>query len=603
MNTVYLLRFFGSLLLIETASGVIQGTYSESDVVSFSVAVVYCVVPSVRSTCYAYCSGSLIAPDVVLTAGHCVNDADKSTFKASVPPYPLSNVAVIVGSRNPRLGTDGVLVPAKSVINAGYSRSSAIFDIDDDLGLIFLSQCVQLVPGSITTAKVATLSTEPASPNAVITIQGHGINANIPDQIRTDDSTPRYMKSALQTHDVCINAAVYISLQLQGVDPSVLDNPLYAGLKTYYFSQFVREKTICAGGNAFPYSICHGDSGGGWIDNTSIPGVNQIIGVVSFQIDSSKTDSFCGYSPGYGTRVAFYASWIKEKILANSLNCAGWDISQTFASPNVDPMLPSQYSQTMQQTRCTPFTQFQCFNTRCTDWSQVCNGQLNCGVGDNSDEDPSMCAGNGPVLHADIPDRPKPVVPPRPFDAVEIPPEIPRKNPFEDLFNVPNTRAVDPVIGSLTCTTIVDYMKARIAAERAEGLNRAEYDTSVWTSLCTKYGQCALRDSSISPFCDAWNLFMSRRAVAQSISSGFNARFGSTTAAPDFPHPLPLPALDMAAKNTSNVSDSTSNSSVASGVGPVPFAPNINSTAMKEASETLTLVVPLSIIVSFWLIN
>jgi len=579
------MRFLSVFVILEEALSVIEGTFSVPEYVPFSAAIVYCVNPSLRSTCYSFCSGSLIAPDVVLTAGHCVNDASKSTFKAYIPPHPISNMAVIIGSRNPRLGNDGVVVPVKSVINAGYSRSSAIFSIDDDVGLIFLSQCVSMVPGSITTAKVATLATEPASPNAVITIQGHGINANIPDQLRTDDSSLRYMKSALQTYDVCINAAVSISMQLQGTDPSVLDNPLYAGLKAYYYSQIVPEKTICAGGNTFPYSACNGDSGGGWIDSTTISGVNQLIGVVSFHIDSSKTDTFCGYSPNYGARVAFYADWIREKILANSLNCTGWDISQTFASSNVAPMMSSQYSSVMRATRCTPFTQFQCYSGRCLDWGQVCNSNLNCGSGDNSDEDSTMCDGNGPVLHADVPTQPGPIATPRPFDKIPIPPEIPRTNPFNVMSNFVSVKSVDPVIGSLTCTNIVNYMGTRIVAEKLEGLNRAEYDTSVWTSLCSQYGKCALNDLYIGNFCDDWNLFMSRRTVAQAISSSFNTRFGSTAAAPDFPKQPPLPAFDMGSENTVN-STGTSDSPITPGGGPVPFAPVENSTDIKSSAIT-----------------
>jgi hypothetical protein len=555
---------------------VIQGTFSDSKLVQFSVSIAYCMNQSMRSTCYSFCSGSLIAPDVVLTAGHCVNDAKLSTFKEFVPPYPVSQMSVVVGSRNPRLGDDGVLVSVKSVINAGYSRSSLLFDIDDDVGLIFLSECVQMVPGSITTAKVATLQSEPAGPNTVITLQGHGINANIPDQIRTDDSSLRYMKSSIQTYDVCINAAVYIALQLQGVDPSLLDDPLYSDLRTYYFSQFVPEKTICAGGNTWPYSSCNGDSGGGWIHSSN--GLDQIIGIVSFEIDSSRTDTFCGYSPNYGTRVAFYADWIKEKIVANSLNCPGWDISQTFASTNVEPLPSSEYSQVMQDKRCTPFTQFQCYSGKCVDWEQVCDSVPNCGPFDNSDEDSAMCAGSGPVLYENIPFQH--VQQPRLFDHIPIPAGIPRFDPFAELV-VPVVRSVDPAIGLLTCNNLAEYMQARITAERREGLNRAEYDTSVWTELCNKFGQCALEDVYLGTFCDDWNGFLVRRNLAQSISLGFNARFGSSANAPDFPHQPPLPAFDFNSSDVIGTTVSPSDVPITSIGGPVPFDPITSSTSQR----------------------
>ena len=581
------MRILAVATSLELTSAVIQGTFPGSEFVSFSVAVVYCLDQSMRSTCYSFCSGSLIAPDVVLTAGHCVNDAKKSTFKESIPPYSISQMSVIVGSRNPRLGTDGVLVAVKSVINAGFARSSRIFEVDDDLGLIFLSRCLPMVPGSITTAKVATLQTEPAGPNTVITLQGHGRNSNIPDSIRTDDASLRYMKAAVHTFDVCLNAAVYINLQLQGVDASVLDDPLYSGLKDFYFSQFVPEKTICAGGNSWPYSSCNGDSGGGWIHSSN--GQNQIIGVVSFQIDSSKTDTFCGYSPNYAARVAFYADWIKGKIMANSLNCNGWDISQTFASPIVEPLPSSQYSQVMKTTRCAPFTQFQCSSAKCVDWGQVCNNVVNCGSSDNSDEDSSMCAGTGPVLHADFafPQVEKP----RPFERFPIPVGVPRFDPFAAMV-VPVPRSVDPAIGLLTCTNVLEYMQVRMTAEKREGLNRAEYDTGVWTELCNKYNQCALKDFYVGSFCDEWNLFLSRNSLAQTISAGFNARFGSSAVAPVFPHPPPLPALDMSSTtDITNPGDTPSDDPVDNVGGPVPFNPDESPTSEKSDSRPNNIMI------------
>jgi hypothetical protein len=194
-----------------------------------------------------------------------------------------------------------------------------------------------------------------------------------------------------------------------------------------------------------------------------------------------------------------------------------------------------------------------------------------------------MCDGSGPVLHADVSTQPRPIERPRPFDNIPIPPEIPRTNPFDVISNVVTVRSVDPVIGSLTCTNIVNYMGARIVAEKLEGINRAEYDTSIWTALCSQYGKCALNDLYIGNFCDDWNLFMSRRTVAQAISSGFNARFGSTAAAPGFPNQPPLPAFDMGSENTGNTTG-TSDSPITPGGGPVPFAPVENSTDIKSSA-------------------
>jgi V8-like Glu-specific endopeptidase len=48
--------------------------------------------------CASFCSGSLIARDAVLTAGHCLYDVEESIYKAPVSTVPMENMFALIGS-------------------------------------------------------------------------------------------------------------------------------------------------------------------------------------------------------------------------------------------------------------------------------------------------------------------------------------------------------------------------------------------------------------------------------------------------------------------------------------------------------------------------
>jgi V8-like Glu-specific endopeptidase len=48
--------------------------------------------------CASFCSGSLIARDAVLTAGHCLYDVEESVYKAPVSTVAVENMLALIGS-------------------------------------------------------------------------------------------------------------------------------------------------------------------------------------------------------------------------------------------------------------------------------------------------------------------------------------------------------------------------------------------------------------------------------------------------------------------------------------------------------------------------
>jgi hypothetical protein len=151
------------------------------------------------------------------------------------------------------------------------------------------------------------------------------------------------------------------------------------------------------------------------------------------------------------------------------------------------------------------------------------------------------------------------------------------------------SRQLGAVADSLTCVTIMDYMKRRIVGENIEGLNRAEYEPETWNDLCLKYNQCGLVDTPISSFCDSWNTYITNRQVSMNIASTFNTKFGTTCNGPSVSSPPPLPVFVMPANLTltNNVTDSvndTNETTAATATFTIP--PIVNGTVDGEAIGT-----------------
>lgn len=351
---------------------IIDGSTAEVSDYPFVVALMYCRSSgSGALACASFCSGSLIAPHVVLTAGHCIYDTSDSSFNHDVPPFPLSNMFALIGSSDwSQLASNSGarLVRVTKVINRGYSKNLR-YDFDHDVGLAFLAECVPELPSRIEYIRVATRESEISGACTRVTTLGFGKHANVPPEIFVHDGRLRVLHGdTLHSHETC--QAAFADARSREAKSYGIDLP--SDLLDHEVNP---EMHLCAGGDTVA-SSCHGDSGGPVIGRSE-SGSIQVVGVTSF-----GGLTVCMASPDFLTRVSTQAAWIRDQISDLGKSCPGWSPSDSFATwplPET-PAIPN---------RCK-LSEWQCaISEECIPLPSVCDRIPNCA--DQSDEDTKLC--------------------------------------------------------------------------------------------------------------------------------------------------------------------------------------------------------------------
>jgi Trypsin len=297
------------------ASFVIGGTAVAPGGAPYSVYI----QASTGGSTFVACTGSVIAPTIILTAAHCVFD------KTTGAPIPPGAIAVAAGSVNR---------PANPPANVTTVRPDPYYNpatFQADAAILILSAPV---PASAIPVALATPANSALyEPGTSVTFTGWGETvADVPT------SAPTQLQSG--TVPILPNATCQASVEF---------HPGY---------------TLCTGGAGYRPATCHGDSGGPLVATTAA-------GPVQIGITSYGSAVGCGIAPDYFTRVSSVQGWIASAIASAAAPpsfvppfvapaspaaaLAADGVSATFAAPAPDPAtLPTALTATLVAANGTP---------------------------------------------------------------------------------------------------------------------------------------------------------------------------------------------------------------------------------------------------------
>jgi secreted trypsin-like serine protease len=221
----------------------------------------------------ATCGGTALAPNVVLTAAHCVVNPDTNRYLAP------SQVRVVFGQNNPSALLDSGSLSGGQVLDfktPGQAGSLITGGSTNDIALLELAQ---RAPGTL-----------PVVPVTRPDLWGPGTTATLLGWGRTNDSDPNSQPSSLMAGNMPINSDASCSATVPGFDSTVM---------------------MCAG-DGLHVAPCEGDSGGPLLVSDRAGGLD-VAGVVNFGGPCQLVGSSSVFARVGGSVLGgFIAQWVGQ---------------------------------------------------------------------------------------------------------------------------------------------------------------------------------------------------------------------------------------------------------------------------------------------------
>jgi hypothetical protein len=223
-----------------------------------------------KEACELACSGSLIAPDIVITAGHCFYDVRTTTKSGTKLKRPFEEWQIETANKEQRRK-----VLRASINGYGVNVADPKFN---DMALIFLDSPFIIEEGRVETIPVDTEREVVASD--IVSGLGYGWFTPAPWWLSFRDGKLRVLKDAVvHTSEEC-------------------DEYYFTELHSFGF----RPETLCFGKDNYS-RVCAGDSGGPVVRDGKLVGV---------MVSSGSETCFKG--PSVATRVLPNKEWILSEL-------------------------------------------------------------------------------------------------------------------------------------------------------------------------------------------------------------------------------------------------------------------------------------------------
>jgi hypothetical protein len=238
------------------------------------------------------CTGSLIAPDIVLTAAHCIEDVTVETM-------------VVVFNTANYLMANSTMVSVSGFSQPGFTYEG--FAARNDIALLFLSSCVNF------THLINVNPTEDGKNDSTCTdveITAFGKSERIPSDLYVPDGEMRNLHDGqyIHSHEVCKTAFSEYILSIKFGRKYISEST------KSLISESIPESVGCYGGEITARVegyTCDGDSGSPVFSKAT----GELIGITSF------TSEVCGTLPNYFTRVSHFVDWIQAEVAARAIKC------------------------------------------------------------------------------------------------------------------------------------------------------------------------------------------------------------------------------------------------------------------------------------------